>query len=184
MHAMYVEKRRQKAWHDRNLRLQEFKEGDLVLQYSLKKDKCKLTPQGLGPYIITTINNGGAVWLETLDGQPMANFINGSQLKKYNEPLTNEILERLHTTKNAKERKEQIKADAQAKARLRAQNNLERRRYIQCINSVASNEDFNPPILVNFCTDGIVLPFLIDSCADINVISSKAFSTLKRPYIE
>ena len=59
--AMYVEKRRQKAWHDRNLQLQEFKEGDLVLLYSLKKDKRKLTPQGLGPYVITTITNGGAV---------------------------------------------------------------------------------------------------------------------------
>ena len=68
--------------------------------------------------------------METLDGQPMANFINGSRLTKYNKPLTNEILERLHTAKNAKERKEQIKADAQAKARLRAQKNQERRRYI------------------------------------------------------
>ena len=58
---MYVEKRRQKVSHDRNLRLQEFKEGDLVLLYSLKKDKRKLTPRGLGPYVITTITNGGAV---------------------------------------------------------------------------------------------------------------------------
>ena len=39
VHAMYVEKHRRKAWHDKNLRLQEFKEGDLVLLYSLKKDK-------------------------------------------------------------------------------------------------------------------------------------------------
>ena len=67
-----------------------------------------------------TITNGGAVRLETLDGQPMANFINGSQLRKYKEPLTNEILEKLHTGKNAKEQKEQIKAEAQVEARLRA----------------------------------------------------------------
>ena len=55
-----------------------------------------------------TITNGGAVRLETLDGQRMANFINGSQLRKYNEPLTNEILEQMHTTKNAKIWQEQI----------------------------------------------------------------------------
>ncbi|WP_447387114.1 hypothetical protein, partial [Streptococcus pseudopneumoniae] len=44
VHAMYVEKRRRKAWYDRNLRLQEFKVGDLVLLYTLKKNKRKLTP--------------------------------------------------------------------------------------------------------------------------------------------
>ena len=64
VHAMYVEKRRRKAWHDRDLRLQDFKEGDLVLLYSLKKDKRKLTPRGLGPYVIMTITNGGAVDLK------------------------------------------------------------------------------------------------------------------------
>ena len=48
----------------------------------------------------------------------MANFINGSQLRKYKEPLTNKILERLHTAKNAKERQEQIKAEAQVETRL------------------------------------------------------------------
>ncbi|MCO5577321.1 hypothetical protein L7F22_031149 [Adiantum nelumboides] len=68
IHAMYVEKRRRKAWHDKNLRVQEFKEGDLVLLYSLKKDKRKLTPRCLGPYVINTITNGGAIRLETLDG--------------------------------------------------------------------------------------------------------------------
>ena len=59
-----------------------------------------------------TITNGGAVRLETLDGQPMANFINGSQLRKYNEPLTDENLERMHTAKIAKVKQEQIKEKA------------------------------------------------------------------------
>ena len=45
VHAMYVEKRKCKAWHNKNLQLQEFKEGDLVLVYSLKKkDGKKCTP--------------------------------------------------------------------------------------------------------------------------------------------
>ena len=109
VHAMYVEKRRRKAWHDKNLRLQEFKEGDLVLLYTLKKAKRKLTPRGLGPYVINTITNGGAVRLETLDGQQMANFINGSRLRRYQEPLTEDILARLHAAKNEKERRHKLK---------------------------------------------------------------------------
>ena len=115
---MYVEKRRRKAWYDKNLRLQEFKEGDLVLLYTLKKNKRKLTPRGLGPYVINTITNGGAVRLETLNGEQMTNFINGSQLLRYMKPLTDEILERLHAAKNAKERKAQMIAEVQAEARL------------------------------------------------------------------
>ena len=90
----------------------------------------------------------------------------------------------MHMAKNAKIRQEQIKEEAQAKARLCAQKNQERRCYVQCINFVAFNEDFDPPILVNFSIDGIVLTFLIDSGADVNVISFKAFGTLKRAYIE
>ena len=77
-----------------------------------------------------TITNGGAVRLKTLDGQPMANFINESRLRKYNEPLMDEILEKMHTAKNAKIRQEQIKEEAQAKARLCTQKNRERRQYI------------------------------------------------------
>lgn len=116
-------KRRRKAWYDKNLRLQEFKEGDLVLLYTLKKDKRKLTPRGLGPYVIHTITNGGAVRLETLDGVQMTNFINGSRLRRYMGPLTDEILERSHAAKNAKERKAQMIAEAQAEACVRAQKN-------------------------------------------------------------
>ena len=127
VHAMYVKKRRRKAWYDKNLRLQEFKEGDLVLLYTLKKNKRKLTPRGMGPYIINTITSGGAVRLVTLDGHSMANFINGSRLRRYHEPLTEEILARMHTARNEKERKAQMIADAQAEAKLRAQKNKDRR---------------------------------------------------------
>ena len=55
---------------------------------------------------------------------------------------------------------------------------------IQSINSVVSNEDSDPPILVNFSIDGIILTFLIDSGADVNVISYEVFNTLKKAYIE
>ena len=90
----------------------------------------------------------------------------------------------MHTAKNAKIWQEQIKEEAQAKARLRAQKNRERRRYINTIKSVVSSVDSDPPILVNFKVDGIRLTFLIDSGADVNVISSEAFRSLKKAYTE
>ena len=34
--------------------------------------------------------------LETLDGEPMANYINGSRLKLYHEPLTLEMFDSMH----------------------------------------------------------------------------------------
>ena len=154
VHAMYVEKHRRKAWYDKNLRFQEFKEGDLVLLYTLKKNKRKLTPRGLGPFFINTITNGGDVRLETLDGEQMTNFINGSRLFGYIKPLTDEILEHLHGANNAKERKAQMIVEAQAKACMRAQKKCEQCQHINCVQSSTMVDDYEPPILVNFFVEG------------------------------
>ena len=59
-----------------------------MLVYTLKKHKWKLKMHGLGPYVINEITIGGAIRLETLESEPMANFINGSCLKHFHEPLT------------------------------------------------------------------------------------------------
>ena len=56
--------------------------------FTLKKHKHKLKMRGLGPYVINEITSGGAICLETLDGEPMDNIINGSCLKRFHEPLT------------------------------------------------------------------------------------------------
>lgn len=85
--GMYAKKRRQKRWHDKKVRTKEFQPGDLVLLYTLKLQKRKLKLRRLGPFVINEITNGGAVRLETLEGEPMGTFINGSQLKCFHEPL-------------------------------------------------------------------------------------------------
>ena len=41
----------------------------------------------LGSYVINELNTSGDVCLETLNGEPMANYVNGSRLKKYEEPI-------------------------------------------------------------------------------------------------
>ena len=58
------------------------------------------------------ISPSGTVYLETLDREPMANFINGSCLRMHHEPLTDEMLEKMHTAKNRKEAQEQMKQEA------------------------------------------------------------------------
>ena len=53
--------------------------------------------------MINSISPSGLVRLETLDGEPMANYINGSRLRVYNEPLTFDMLNRMHAAKTRKE---------------------------------------------------------------------------------
>ena len=59
----------------------------------------------------------GAVKLSTLDKETMSNWISGYQIKKYEVPLTNDMLERMHAAKNKKEIVEVQKAKAQSKAK-------------------------------------------------------------------
>ena len=74
----------------------------------------------MGPYLIHNLSPSGAVHLATLDGVPMANWISGCRLKKYKEPLTEEILKRLHATKERKKKHEKMKSLAQQEAKERA----------------------------------------------------------------
>ena len=100
--GMYAEKRRRKQWFDKNLKDKNFAVGDLVLLYTLKKNKRKLKKRGLGPYVIHSLLSSGAVKLAILDGEEMLAFINGSRLKKFYEPLTQPMLEQIHSTKTKK----------------------------------------------------------------------------------
>ena len=114
--GMYVEKCYQKRWHNRNLHTKELQKGTLVLVYTLKQHKYKLKLRRLGPFFINNISPSGSLQLETLDGEPMVNYVNGSCLHVYHEPLTLEILQRMHASKNRKEAHQQMIDDAQAKA--------------------------------------------------------------------
>lgn len=94
-----------------------------MLLYTLKKQKRKLILQGLGPFVINEITIGGAVCLETLDGEAMGTFINGSRLKCFHEPLIDDMLERMHVAKSRKLALQQIKDDVREKPRIRVTNN-------------------------------------------------------------
>ena len=117
--GMYAEKRRRKQWFDKNLKDKNFAVGDLVLLYTLKKNKRKLKKQGLGPYVIVSLLSSGAVKLATLEGEEKATYINNSWLEKFYEPLTLEILEQIHSAKSKKEALKTLKQDAQNEAKQR-----------------------------------------------------------------
>ena len=117
--GMYVEKCQCKQWFDKNLKEQNFAVGDLVLLYTLKKNKRKLKKWGLGPYVIHSLLSSGAMKLATLDGEEMSTFINGSRLKKFYEPLTQSMLDQIHSNKTKNKALKTIKLEAQEKARQR-----------------------------------------------------------------
>lgn len=80
-----VQKQREKAWHDRHIKLRTFKLNDLVLLYDSKFDKFprKFKMHWLGPYVIKEINDGEVVQLVKLNGDPFPGKVNGSRLKPY-----------------------------------------------------------------------------------------------------
>ena len=82
----------------------------------LKRNKQKLKQQGLGTYVIHSLLSNGAIKLAPLDGEEMPTLINGSRLKKLYEPLTQPMLEQIHSTKTKKEALKMLKQEAQEEA--------------------------------------------------------------------
>ena len=82
-----VQKAREKAWHDRHIRLNVFKEEDLVLLYDSQflHHPGKFRKHWLGPYIMKEITDGGVVRLATLRSEILPGYFNGSRLKPYRD---------------------------------------------------------------------------------------------------
>ena len=177
--GIYAEKRRQKRWHDMNLRTNQFHKGSLVLVYTLKQHKKKLKPRGLGPYVIDELSPSGSVRLATLDGDQFANYINGSRLKIYNEPLTDDMLERMHAAKNRKEAQEKLKEDAQLEAKERIKRIRAKRLYINNVRT-ASTFSFPAPI-INIAVESPLNKHdaLLDSGADANIMPLAIYNRLR-----
>ena len=71
--------------------------------YTLKPDVKKFKKRGFGPCVVEKISLSGAVKLSTLDGEIMSNWISGCQIKRYELPLTNDMLKHMHAAKNREE---------------------------------------------------------------------------------
>ena len=138
-----AEKRCMKNWHDTHVKTGQFKKGDLVLLYTLEKLKRKLKMRGLGPFVINELTSSGAVRLETLDDEQMANFINGSCLRLYNEPLTQEMMDQMTAAKTRQARATLLKKEAQdeANARAKAIKARQRKAHILAVSAIAIEDE-------------------------------------------
>ena len=99
---MYAQKRQQKQHHDLVLKPKELRKRDLILVYTLKPHVGKFKKRGFGECVVEEISLSGAVKISTLNGESMPNWISGYQIKKYELPLTNDMLEPMHAAKNKK----------------------------------------------------------------------------------
>ena len=63
------------------------------------------------------ISLSGAIKLSKLDGESMSNWISGCCIKKYELPLTNDMLEQINVARNRKKVVELQKKESQAKAK-------------------------------------------------------------------
>ena len=82
-----VQKARNKAWHDQHIKHKIFQVGDLVLLYDKKflKHPGKLRTHWLGPFVIRSVTEVGAVQLENMQGELHGELVIGSRLKLYME---------------------------------------------------------------------------------------------------
>jgi hypothetical protein len=73
-----VQKEREKAYHDRNIKKKAFKQGDLVLVYDSKfiKHPRKFRMHWFRPYEVAYVTEGGFVQLSTLKGQWKEGLVN------------------------------------------------------------------------------------------------------------
>ena len=86
-----VQKYREKAWHDRNIKIKEIKTEDLVLLYDKKFAwfPGKFCMHWLWPYQVRHVTEGGASSIARLDGTMFPTLVNGRRLKLYRDnPLS------------------------------------------------------------------------------------------------
>ena len=119
----------------------------------------------------------------------MPNFINGSRLRKYEEPLTENMLQQLHAAETYKEGQAQLKEKAQQEARERTKQ-IKAHRQAQILTIVTQSvEELEEEIVAPFTLRLQLLAAdlkvwstaLIDSGADCNVMSYTMWESLGKP---
>ena len=74
---------------------------------------------GMGPFVVKDISSSGAIKVATLEGGEMSNWISGYRIKKYLEPLTQEMLQQIHNAKKIDQEKRRVIKEAKDEAQIR-----------------------------------------------------------------
>ena len=114
----------------------------------------------------------GTVHLETLNGEPMANFINGSRLCVYHEPLIDKMLAKIHAEGNHKNAQELMKQESLAEGRARAALHRQQRLRINKIQALCTRPLMPPTPTLKIGVETLANSHttLLDSGADTNVL--------------
>ena len=86
-HSARIYKDRTKRWHDKRIKLKEFKPGDKVLLFNSRVKlfgRGKLQSKWKGPYVVVHASSHGAVTLQDEDGKLFK--VNGQRLKVFHTP--------------------------------------------------------------------------------------------------
>ncbi|MCO5556627.1 hypothetical protein L7F22_010178 [Adiantum nelumboides] len=126
--SIYAQKRNMKSFFDQHVINKEFATEDYVLMYTLKQHSKKLQKRENGSYVIHDISPSGAIKLVTLEGEEMPDWISGCRLKKYHLPMITEMLAKIHSAKERKNKLKETKVQAQEEARIRI---LKRKQKLQ-----------------------------------------------------
>jgi len=81
-----IYQKRVKQAFDKKVRPCEFKEGDMVLKKILTfqpDSRGKWAPNYEGPYVVKRAFLGGAMTLQTMDGEELLRTVNTDAVKKY-----------------------------------------------------------------------------------------------------
>ena len=107
----------------------------------------------------------------------MANYINGSRLSVYNEPLTLDMLNRMQAAKNIKEAHQRMIEEAQDEAKERVWKLHNKHKYI---NKVATSSHLPQPV-ITVAVEAMHKKHeaLLDSGKDANILPLSIFHTLK-----
>jgi len=84
-HGQLYQKRMKQAF-DKKVRPREFKEGDLVLKKILTfqpDSRGKWAPNYEGSYVVKRAFSGGAMTLQTMDGEELPRTVKTNAVKKY-----------------------------------------------------------------------------------------------------
>ena len=73
----------------------------------------------MGPFVIKDISSSGAIKVATLEGGEMPNWISGCRIKQYEEPLTQEMLQKIHNAKALEKEQKRVIKEAKDEAQIR-----------------------------------------------------------------
>lgn len=161
-------------------RTQNFYKGTLVLVCTLKLQKHNVKLKGMGPFAINNLSPSKAIWFETLHGSKWW-ITFGRRLCVYNEPLTTNMLERIHAAKDRKEAHGRMKLETQQKAWECAACHRQKRLLVKKLNANSTNTKLPPKPLVTLGIETLTKKHkgLLNLGADTNVLLLVVFNRLK-----